>query len=362
MPDSLHELLHPEAMRPLVTRFAEQSDEHSFISIYEEGEPIQANVDGTFKWEELRFSRALAPVAGLDAPSTAGPKLIQTPKTGSVVVIQEHVDLPMRFLEGLRAPGAEGANAAVAVNNHLKNLTHKVVRTKNYWAAKSLLTQGGAIDLKDFPGSQIASGPLTYPVQDLDAANSWATDGTLIRSVEINRLRKAYKQKAGLKPKRVIASMDVEGHLLSCDEIVSFIGDGSEAGKILARSFEEARQSDDAIVRLGGLQWAFVEDFYATDAAPDTPVDINAGDVFAVLPGPEMSQDCFAIAEGVQFVPSNPFGEVLGAPGNLVKAVRGLGAYVELTRAPVGIRLYVFWVGMLVQKMPYAVMVFDATP
>jgi hypothetical protein len=362
MPDSLHELFHPDAMGALVERYADQFEEASFIGVYEEGETIQANVDGTFKFEEQRFSRDLAPIAGLDSPSTAAPKLKRTVKTGQVFVIQEHTDMPARYLEGLRAPGAEGANAPLVVRNHLRNLTGKVVRTKNYWAAKSMLTQGGAVDLSAFPNSELASGTLTYPVKDIDASASWATPTTKIRSSEINALKKTYSQAAGFRGRRAIASSAVEGYLTGNTEISNFIAGGALAGAILGRSFEERGVGD--VIDFGGLQWAFVEDYYALDSAEDTPVDVNAdNDVFAVLPGPERSGDVFAVAEGVQYVPAGPMvGDVLGAPGNVLRPIRGMGAYVELTMAPVGLRLYVFWTGCLVQKYPNAVGVVDASP
>lgn len=365
MPDSLHELLHPDAMGALVNRYADQAEENDdFIRIYEEGEEIQANVDGTFKWEELRYSRDLAPIAYQDSPSTSTKKMIATPKTGSVFVIQEHTDLPMRFLDGWRNPGSPVANARAVINNHLRNLTGKVRRTENYWAAKSMLTQTGVVDLSAIPNSQIPSGSLTYPVQAIDATAAWSSPATALRSGQINPMRKAYHQAAGFKARRAIASQAVEGYITGNTEVSNLLTDGSMAGRILARSFEEAEQSDDAVVRFGGLQWAFVEDYYALDSAKDTPVDVNSDDdVFALLPARNRSMDCFAIARGVTYVPRGQIaGEIAGAPNNLVNAVRGRGAFVELLAAGQGIRLHVFSSICLVQKWPNAVGVYDATP
>ena len=360
MSDSLSELLHPQAMGPLVERYADQSEETSYSDIYDEGDTIEANPDGTFKWEEIRYSRDMAPIAGQDSPSTSTKKMIQTPKVGQVFVIQEHSDLPARFLDGIRAPGAEGANAAQVVRNHLRNLTGKVMRTKNHWAAQSLLTKTGIVDLSAFPNSLIASGSLTYPVQTLDASANWATVGTKIRSSEINRLKKTYSQKAGFRARRCLATSTVEDSITGNTQISNFINGGSMAGQLLGRSFEERGTAD--LVKLGGMDWGFVEDYHALDSAKDTPVDTTPDAThIAVLPGRERSSQVFAVAEGVQYVPTGQMvGDVLGAPGNLIRAVRGLGAYVELTTAPVGIRLHVFWTGCLVQLMPNAVMVFDS--
>lgn len=364
MPDSLHELMHPDSMSAMVNRYADQSENRDYIAIYEEGEQIDANVDGSFKWDELRYSRDLAPIGYQDTPSTSGKKLIATPKVGNVFVTQEHVDLPMRFLEGWRNPGSPVANAPEVINNHLRNLTNKVMATENHWAAQSMLAASGSVDLSAFPNSDVPSGTLTYPVQTINALASWATASTAIRSSELNAMKKAYFQNAGFKARRVLASSKADDYLTGNDEISAFMNGGPEAGRILRRSFEEARTQEDAVARFGGLLWAFVENYHALDSAQDTEVDTSPDDdVFALLPGPERSNEAFAIARGVNYVPTGMVaGQVLGAPGNLISAVRGRGAYVELTTAPVGIRLYVFSSLCLVQKMPNAVGRFNMTP
>lgn len=365
MPDLLHHIWMPEALGATVERYAMQAEQESsaYLSIYEEGEQIMANDDGTFAWNELRYSRDMAPIAALDSPSTGKTKLISKKKTGSVFVIQEHVDLPARFLNGWKNPGSPMPNAAAVVARELGELTGKVLRTKNYWAAKSMLTASGVVDLSAFPNSQVAAGSFTYPVQSISAANSWALASTKLRSKEINPLKKTYRQAAGTRARRVLASSTVEGYITGNTEVSNFInGDGGLAGRILGNSFEERGVGD--VVNFGNLEWAFVEDYYALDSAADTPVDVNAdNDIFCVLPGRDMSYDAFGLVEGTNYVPTGvTHGEVVGAPDNLVRAIRGMGAYAEVTKAPVGIRLHVFWVGAFVQKLVNAVGVYNTTP
>lgn len=363
MTTNLNALLHPDPLSGMVDRFADQSENRNWISIYEEGEKIDANVDGTFRWDELRYSQDLAPISLQDSPSTGKKKLLQTPKTGSVFVIQEHVDLPMRFLEGVRNPGTEVADAAGKIANEVRELTSKVTATENYWACKSLTTQGGVVNLASFPNSGIKAGSLTYPVLDLDAANTWATAGTKIRSAEINAMKKAYFQANGFKARRAMGTSKVDQYLTANTEISNFFSGQREAGRIAARSFEEMRSSNDMVGRLGGIDWALAEDYYALDSAKDTAVDVVAdGDVFALLPGRERSQQVFAIARGVNYVPTGQVaGQIMGATG-LLRAVRGRGAFVELMQGGRGLRLYVFSSICLVQKMPKAVAAFDMTP
>lgn len=360
MPDYLSELLKPDALVAPVQRFADQSEDRSYLAVYEAGQMIEANVDGTFKYDQLDFSRDLAPLTSMDSPSTSAKRLHQSVKTGSVIAVKEHVDLPMRFLEGWRAPGQQMANAGVQINNNLQNLVNRAMRSMNFLAAISLLTKTGAVDLSTIPSSLIA-GTQTYPVATLDASQAWSNAATKIRSSEINRLKKAYSQGAGFKAGVALATSAVEGYITGNTEISNFINGGTLAGQILGRSFEERGIGD--VVRLGNMDWEFVEDYYATDAAPSTPVDISPDSAHvAILPPRNRWMECFAIAEGVEFVPTGPIatGDVIASPSSLIRAQRGWFSYVTLETKPMGLRLHVGRVFQLVQKMPKAVLVFDS--
>lgn len=360
MPDSLHELFMPGAMAPSVERYADQSEDCNYIGVYEAGEKIEANPDGTFAYDQLDFSRDLAPLTHPDSPSTSTKKLIQSKKTGSVIAVKEHVDLPMRFLDAWRAPGGNMPNAAVQIRNNLRNLTNRAMRTLNFLSALTLLTKNGSIDLSTIPSSQIG-GTLVYPVATLDAAASWALKTTPIRSTEINLIRKTYRRNTGFRAGEVIATAQTEGEITGNTEISEFINGGTLGGQILGRSFEEKGVGD--VVRLGNLDWLFVEDYYATDAAPQTPLSISPDDAHcAVLPPRARWSDCFAIAEGVEYVPfgSENVGEVIANPSAVIKTMRGWFAYVTVEKAPVGLRLHVGRTFQLVQKMPKSVLVYDA--
>lgn len=349
----LHELFMPSALGALVARYAEQSHDRSFWGVYEAGQKIDANVDGTFKWDEIRFSRDLAPLTGVDDPSQATKKMGITTRAGNVVSIKQHVDLPARFLEGFRAPGQEGPDAAAVVANETRNLTNKVMRTLNFWAARSLLTTNGAVDLSAVPNSKILSGTLTYPVQALSRVTTWTATSTKIRSAEINPLRKTYRQKAGIRPGVVLASSTVEGNLTQNTELKEYFAGGTIAALLLQRSFEEGGS-----VRLGDMDWSFVDDSYFADATPDTAAEVNADLAkMAVLPERALWNEAFALVSGVQFVPNGPAGLMNAQAG--YSQVRGFGSYVTLETDPVGLRLHVFWTGMLVQKMVNGVMVYD---
>lgn len=349
----LHELFMPAALGALVARFAEQSHDRSFWNVYEGGQKIDANVDGTFKWDQVRYSRDLAPLTGVDDPSTANKRMGITTKAGNVVSIKQHVDLPARFLEGFRAPGQEGPDAAAVVANETRNLTNKVMRTLNYWAAKSLLTTSGVVDLAAVPNSKIVSGSLTYPVQSLSRLTTWTAASTKIRSAEINPLRKTYRQKAGIRPGVVIGSSTVEGNMTGNTELKEFFAEGTLAALLLQRSFEEG-----ASIRLGDMDWSFVDDSYFADSAEDTAVEVNSDLAkLAVLPERALWNEAFALVSGVQFVPNGPAGLMNAQAG--YSQVRGFGSYVTLETDPVGLRLHVFWTGMLVQKMVNGVMVYD---
>ena len=357
------EIFFPEALGAVVRRFADQSANRNFIKVYEEGERILANVDGSFKYDEVRFSEDLAPITGMDSPSTSTAKPKVTKKVGTVVAIKTHSDLPARMLMSMNAPGANAPDAVRTLNAALQNNANRISATHNYWAAKSLLTQAGAVDLSAAPNAELLVGTETYPVLDIDAAAAWSTAGTKIRSSEINAMKKTYFQQNGFFPRRAKGSSKLDDYFAGNTELSGFLSGGSEAGRILARAFEAAR-GGDALLQLGGIAWEFVEDYYKLDSDADTAVSLFADlDVFALLPGAEMSQDVFGLVEGVEFIPADiEFSNVVGNPESMFTTQRGYYAFIERTTDPVGLRLHSGWVGYLVQKRPKAVAVVDTSP
>lgn len=361
MPTTFDEMFMAETMTGLVRRFADQSRERSFIQVYEGGERL-APISDVVKWDEKRFSRDLAPITGPGSPTKATAPIGVKKRTGELLSIKEHVDLDARFIMMARGAGSLLPDPQGVLNDNLMNLTNRINRTKNYWAAKSLLTTNGVVDPGLFPNADLPSGAITYtyPVQALSASNAWSAPSTAIRSAEINRLKRIYERATGDKAGLAIASDVVEGYITGNEEITNFIRDGGLAARALETSYQEG----GAVQRLGGLDFMFARDYYAADATPDTTVDvITDADLVAVVPERSRWREAFALAEGINLVPTGNISAMAnGNPLQLIAETRGWAAYVELIGNPIGLRLHVMWTGLLIQKMVNGVMVFNTTP
>lgn len=361
MPTALDDAMQAEVMSATVRRFADQSKDRSFVAPYEAGERVQVGANGLVAWDEARFSRQMAPISGPSSPTKAARAVGITKRYGRVLKISQHVDLPWLTVNAARGLGQLVSDPVSHLNNALLDVTNRILRTRNYWASKSLLLANGQVDPGSFPQADIpaTSNVLTYPVQSLSAVVGWNLPATPIRSTEINPLKLAYRKATGFNPGVVIGSDTLDGYLNGNVEFNEFLRQGGAAGRQAESSYQEGNG-----VRYGGMDWFFAHDTYATDATPDTTVDIQADlDLCAVLPPQDMWHDSFMMAEGVQPVPTGAISS-LGVPGatSLIAEVSGFGAYVELMMNPIGFRLHGFWCGLLVQKGVSHVAVFNTTP
>ena len=109
--DDLEDLFGIETLTAMVRRFAEPVENRIFTSVFDEGEKLMPQGESAI-WDEVRYSRDLAPTTGPDSPTTSQPKTDRTPRSTVMVDIKEHVDLPTRFLWLQRAPGSNLDDAA----------------------------------------------------------------------------------------------------------------------------------------------------------------------------------------------------------------------------------------------------------
>jgi hypothetical protein len=370
MPTAIDELFMAEALTGSVTRFADQSEDRSFLQIYDSAKKLLPSTD-LVRWDQSKFSRGMAPVAGPSSPTKSKKKRGVTKKFGNVLAIKEHVDLDVRWLMMARGQGEPIANPEAELNNELLDLTNRIMRTKNFWAAKSVLTPGGSVDPGAFPNADLEQGadPLAYPVPaQIAMTAAWSDPTTKIRSGVttaaggINPTKRLYKQRYGRKVGVAIASDTVEGYITGNNEITNFIKEASPAARALETSFAEG----GAVPRFAAIDWLFVRDDYAaSDAADasDTLTDvITDPDLVALLPERARWSEAFGVAEGRQFVPTGMVSSLAtGNPLSMLQEFRGFAAWVEMPN-PTTLRLCASWCGLLLHLEENAAQVLNTTP
>lgn len=350
--DDLEDLFGIETLTSMVQRFAEPVDNRIFTSLFREGEQLMPQGESAI-WDEVRYSRDLAPTTGMDSPTESAPKTDRTVRSAVMVDVKEHVDLPTRFLHLQRAPGSNMDDARAQLAIELENATQRVMNSIEYICAQALQ---GTLDFSLMPNSKLAHS-VSYPVNALAALADWATAGTKIRSSEIPTLKSDFRKKAGMRPARVISTPTVEGHLTANTEIQTFAQHLFGAEVLRGAPLEGTAW--DAL-NLGGLRWNFTDGHHARAATPDTTVQFLADDKAIVLPS--QLRGVLAMAEGRSHIPAGPVFSGAEAALSMFREVRGMWAYAEIISNPPGIRIHVGWRGLPIVKLVNGVMVFDVTP
>lgn len=366
----LDELFMAQTMTTRVVEHADQSEENSFIGVYEDGEPINP-ISDEFVYKETTFSRGIVGPTGTQSPSKARKPLAVKKRAGQVYAIKTHRDLPAPLLMM-----AQGQNSAMPdpegwLEDNLRDMTNEVNRGRNYWAAQSLLV--GTVDLSTIPNADLPGATvLTYPVATLNAANgAWSNPGSKIRK-DMALIKKTYRRNTGFSPGEALGS---DAHEIYITENTQFANtvDGGGVPTLAQRKIENSYLEGGSIIRIGGMDWRFVDDYYVTDAnaataeAGDTePTKSEVAsdeDLVAILPPRSRRRECFAMAQGRAWIPNGLITSMAtGKPSSLLTEVRGWYAYLELITNPIGLRLHVGWHGTLIQKRRRSVLVFNATP
>lgn len=365
----LDELFMAETMTEQVIEFADQSEENSFIGVYEDGARIEP-IGDDFTFDEVEFSRGLAPVTTPQSPSKPRVPIGVKKRAGRIYAIKAHVDLPWHILAMAKGANMGGApDPAKWLADNLLNLTNEINRTRNYWAAQSFLS--GSVALHNLPNADLGGAPvtLTYPVATLDAAQSWALAATKVRGL-MNTLKKTYRRNVGFNAGEAIASDTVEGYITDNEQISNPV---NGVPTLAQRKIENSYLEGGSLMRFGGIDWRFAADYYVTDANQATAVAADTAatttdvasdaDIVAVLPPAARRQECFAIAEGRVGIPNGLLTSMaVGQLSSLIAEVRGWAAYLELLTNPIGVRLHVEWHGNLIQKRRRAVLAYNTTP
>lgn len=334
-----------------VKRFAENSDNRAFTEEFEGGDRSIKPPGNEFGWDEVRFSRDLAPLIGPTDEAPRKKRVFLRKRTGTMLDVGVSVELPPEVLFQMRRPGSMSGNAREKIDEELEDASIQVANTVEYVCTKAA---EGTVTPSTVPNSKLVSDAITFPVKTLSRSTSWAVDSTKIRSAEMNRLKDEFRKAAGFNAARCKTTKTVEGYVTQNTELAAWAqANPVIAANVLGRSFLEG----GGIERMGGLEFSFTGGHYAADATPDTAVDFLTADIISVWPKESMRKEVVGMVDGISHVPAGPvFGDISSAAA-AIREVRGYYAYWELKG-----RVLVLHVGrkfMPIVKMQNGIMAFD---
>lgn len=344
----IEDLLAVDTLTGLVRTFADQAENRACSQLFSKSAKPIRPAGRSAKWDEVQFSRHLAPVTGVESPHTQVRRLGVKQRASPMAMIKLYKDLPSSHLFLDRAPGRDTQEAAAILADELQDAVNLVENTKEFLACSTLLGRL-VVNQQTVPGSEIAF-ELDWEVPEL-ASLDWTDPKALLRSEEFARLKKAYKAQSGTRAGQLIAESDTEGLLVKNEEIKTFAKEVL-SGQILRGGHEPGASSHWS--GLGGLDWRFTDGTFKPENGPVQSYWPN--DTALLLPEPARLRRVLGWAEGRVFVPAGSVFSEASQAKSLVREARGYYAYAKLRDDPVGIRIYVGWYGLPVILNPLALL------
>lgn len=349
----LDDLLSVDTLTGLIKTFSEQGDNRSCTALFASaGRPLIPQGEAA-SWDELEFSRHLAPVTGGDSPHTRARLLKTRRRSSTMAYVKAYKDLPASHLFLNRAPGADMSDAEAILTTELEDLANLIANTKEFLACGALL---GLIDVSpaSVPGSEL-SFTVDFGNAKAQALASWADPTTKIRGKELIELKRLFKDQSGIMAQIAITEPGIEGLLVQNNELRELAKE--PLGVVMMRN-ANPNGTNPQWDNVAGISFRFTDGTYKPEGGPVARY-FPAGKV-VVLPGEARLGQVLGWAEGKVHVPAGPvYGDVARAT-SMIRELRGSYAYAEVRTDPMGIRIYAGWHGLPVVLNPNAVMVFDA--
>lgn len=352
---SLEDLLSVDTLTGLVRTFADQADNRSCTSLFAQYARPLLPAGESVSWDQVEFSRHLAPIAGPTSPHTRAKLLGVRKRSSAMAMIKVYKDLPASHLFLTRAPGTNVQDAEAILTAELEDLANLIANTKEFLACGALLGKI-EVDPQKIPGSDMAF-EVAFGVPEDKAANSWADPNTKIRSEELGKLKDAYKNQSGVRAEIVITEPNVEGYLTKNLDIRELAKDALGL-TILTNMNRQGVNPQWAL--LGGLNFRFTDGSYKPEGGPITRY--FPADHLLVLPAEARLSQILGWAEGKVHVPGGSIFAGPQAATSLIRELRGSYAYAEVRTDPMGIRIYAGWYGLPVVLNPIAILKFKVTP
>jgi len=349
----IEDLCSVQTLTGLVRTFADQSENRICTDLFEKHAKLIRPQGDSATWEEVEFSRALAPIMGYESPHTQARRLGRVQRASPMIMVKVYKDLPGSLLWLNRAPGADMADASQVIAAELADAVNLVQNTKEYLACGALLGKI-QVDPQRVPGSEL-SFEVDFQVPEFRSVD-WSDPAARLRSRELRRLKRRYKDGSGQRAGQVLVDESFEGLFVKNRELKGY------AKEVLSRRIltKDTRGSDTAWSGLAGLGWNFMDGTYQPEGGPVT--SYWPSDTALVLPPEQRLRRVLGWAEGPVFLPAGPLVAPADDALSLVLQGRGHYAYARLHGNPAGIRLYVGWYGLPVVLDPQSLLRVNVRP
>ena len=347
------DLLADDTLTGLVARFADHATEHACTGLFQaSARPLRPG-GSTASWDEVRFGRHLAPVTGPESPHPRAEPLGVVRRQCALASIKLYKDVPAAHLFLDPTPDEDvRRRAETLLAQELLDLGTLIANTREYLAASALL---GRIDVNErtVPGSDVAF-TVEFGNRRARALTPWSDPNTRLRSAELLRLKRLFKDEAGRRAGVALTEPGVDSAFVQNEELKAYAARKLGA-EILANL--ELTGTNPQWEGLAGLSWRFTDGTYRPEGGAVTRYFPR--ETVVVLPEAERLKDVLGWAEGRVFVPRGPR-HVLDVQlvTDAVRERRGVYAYAEVRTDPCAIRIYAGWTGLPVVLDPSAVLVY----
>lgn len=260
----LEDLLSVETLTGLIRRFGEQAENRACTALFASRAKRIQPQGTSAKWDEVQFSRHLAPVTGIDSPHTRARRLGVKQRASPMAMVKLYKDLPSSHLFLNRAPGEDTSNAEAVLADELLDLANLIENTKEFLACGTLLGRL-VVNERTVPGSEIAF-ELDWDVPEIQSVD-WSDPTVELRSQEFGRLKKAFKAQSGHRAANAIVEADVEGLFVRNREIQTF---AKEVMSLQLLQNANREGTNPQWSGLGGFNWRFTDGTYKPEQGPVT--------------------------------------------------------------------------------------------
>ena len=125
----LDDLLAVDTLTGMIKTFSEQGDNRSCTALFARNARPLIPLGDAASWDEVEFSRHLAPVTGADSPHTRANLLRTRKRSSTMAYVKAYKDLPASHLFLNRAPGSDMADAEAILATELLDLANLIANT-----------------------------------------------------------------------------------------------------------------------------------------------------------------------------------------------------------------------------------------